>query len=161
MSAAEFAAAHASWCALAADGPYDGPALDLGTPSATQPRLVHPGWIPFAQDWGGNHLAVGTVPGPAGRAGQVLEFGRDLPDGPIVRAHSILRLFALSAATGTTMSWAIGLKRVILRDITSVDLTGSLSDGASGPVCAPVHRPAYPLLAVVATDAPRGGGCLT
>lgn len=163
-SAAEIAAAHASWSALAADGPYDGPAFDLGTPSVTLPRLVHPGWIPFAQDGGGNHLAVDTVPGPAGRAGQVLEFGPDLYEGPVVRADSIvdflagrrhtppripdldtmvrpatprpllpedvpptcqsLRLFALSSVTGTTIARAAGVKRVILRDITSVDLEG-------------------------------------
>lgn len=35
------------------------------------------GWIPFAYDWGGNHLGVDVNPGPAGQVGQVINFGRD------------------------------------------------------------------------------------
>lgn len=34
-------------------------------------------WIPFAGDWGGNHIAVDLNPGPNGRVGQVINFGRD------------------------------------------------------------------------------------
>lgn len=90
----EIATEHANWAALAAEGHYDGVAYDLGKPGATALRLVHPGWIPFARDWGGNHLAVDTVPGSTGVAGQVLEFGRDLPDGPLVRADSIVDFLA-------------------------------------------------------------------
>lgn len=42
------------------------PAVDLGAPDVTQPRMTHPGWVPFAVDGGGNYLAVDTVPGPGG-----------------------------------------------------------------------------------------------
>lgn len=34
-------------------------------------------WIPFAHDWGGNHIGVDLDPGPNGRVGQVINFGRD------------------------------------------------------------------------------------
>lgn len=94
LSAEAIAQAHQNWSELATDGPYDGVALDLGRPGATAPRLLHPGWIPFASDGGGNHLAVDTVPGPAGVAGQVLEFGRDLHDGAVVHADSVLDFLA-------------------------------------------------------------------
>jgi cell wall assembly regulator SMI1 len=34
-------------------------------------------WIPISHDWGGNHIGVDLDPGPAGRVGQVINFGRD------------------------------------------------------------------------------------
>ena len=34
-------------------------------------------WIPIAHDWGGNHVGVDLDPGPNGRVGQVINFGRD------------------------------------------------------------------------------------
>ena len=34
-------------------------------------------WIPIAHDWGGNHIGVDLDPGPSGRVGQVINFGRD------------------------------------------------------------------------------------
>ena len=46
-------------------------------PNAIQSAYAHPGWIPIARDWGGNYLAVDLAPGPAGRWGQVIIFGRD------------------------------------------------------------------------------------
>ncbi|KAI9802030.1 MAG: hypothetical protein M1825_003086 [Sarcosagium campestre] len=44
---------------------------------AIQSVYAHPGWIPLARDWGGNNLAVDLAPGPAGKWGQVIIFGRD------------------------------------------------------------------------------------
>ena len=44
---------------------------------AIQKAYAHPGWIPLARDWGGNNLAVDLSPGPAGKWGQVILFGRD------------------------------------------------------------------------------------
>ncbi|RKF56208.1 Glucan synthesis regulatory protein [Golovinomyces cichoracearum] len=38
---------------------------------------AHPAWIPMVRDWGGNNLAVDLAPGPAGKWGQVILFGRD------------------------------------------------------------------------------------
>ncbi|WP_341528701.1 SMI1/KNR4 family protein [Nostoc sp. UHCC 0302] len=34
-------------------------------------------WIPFAYDWGGNHLGIDLDPGVKGTVGQVINFGRD------------------------------------------------------------------------------------
>lgn len=42
-----------------------------------QPRYTSPHWVPLARDWGGNCIAVDLDPGPAGRYGQIILFGRD------------------------------------------------------------------------------------
>lgn len=44
---------------------------------AIQKAYSHPGWIPLARDWGGNNIAVDLAPGPAGKWGQIILFGRD------------------------------------------------------------------------------------
>lgn len=44
---------------------------------AIQKAYAHPGWIPLARDWGGNNLAVDLAPGPVGKWGQIIIFGRD------------------------------------------------------------------------------------
>ena len=44
---------------------------------AIQKAYAHPGWIPLARDWGGNNLAIDLAPGPMGKWGQVIIFGRD------------------------------------------------------------------------------------
>ncbi|KAJ5661594.1 uncharacterized protein N7477_009210 [Penicillium maclennaniae] len=49
----------------------------LNPPGAVQKAYAHHGWIPVARDWGGNHLAIDLAPGPAGKWGQVIIFGRD------------------------------------------------------------------------------------
>jgi cell wall assembly regulator SMI1 len=46
-------------------------------PNAVQKAYVHPSWIPLARDWGGNCIAVDLAPGPTGKFGQVIIFGRD------------------------------------------------------------------------------------
>ncbi|KAJ5081378.1 hypothetical protein NUU61_009642 [Penicillium alfredii] len=50
---------------------------DSQPPGAVQKAYAHPGWIPLARDWGGNHIAIDLAPGPAGKWGQVIIFGRD------------------------------------------------------------------------------------
>jgi cell wall assembly regulator SMI1 len=50
---------------------------DSQPPKAVQRAYAHPKWIPLARDWGGNNLAVDLAPGPAGRWGQIIIFGRD------------------------------------------------------------------------------------
>lgn len=50
---------------------------DSQPPGAVQKAYAHPGWIPLTRDWGGNHLAIDLAPGPAGKWGQVIIFGRD------------------------------------------------------------------------------------
>ncbi|PQE13845.1 glucan synthesis regulatory protein [Rutstroemia sp. NJR-2017a BBW] len=50
---------------------------DSQPPNAIQKVYAHPAWIPLARDWGGNNLAVDLAPGPAGKWGQVILFGRD------------------------------------------------------------------------------------
>ncbi|KAK2765919.1 Cell wall assembly regulator [Arachnomyces sp. PD_36] len=50
---------------------------DSQPPKAIQKAYAHPSWIPLARDWGGNNIAVDLAPGPAGKWGQVIIFGRD------------------------------------------------------------------------------------
>ncbi|RMD43067.1 hypothetical protein DV735_g2064, partial [Chaetothyriales sp. CBS 134920] len=50
---------------------------DSQPPKAVQKAYAHPGWIPLARDWGGNNLAVDLAPGPMGKWGQIIIFGRD------------------------------------------------------------------------------------
>ena len=44
---------------------------------AVQCLFAHPGWIPLTYDSGGNWLGVDLAPGPQGKVGQVILFGRD------------------------------------------------------------------------------------
>lgn len=44
---------------------------------AIQKAYAHSGWIPLARDWGGNNIAVDLAPGPVGKWGQIIIFGRD------------------------------------------------------------------------------------
>jgi cell wall assembly regulator SMI1 len=46
-------------------------------PNAVQKAYAHPSWIPLARDWGGNCIAVDLAPGPMGKWGQIIIFGRD------------------------------------------------------------------------------------
>lgn len=50
---------------------------DSCPPEAVKPVYAHPGWIPLAKDFNGNNIAVDLSPGPKGRVGQVILFGRD------------------------------------------------------------------------------------
>jgi cell wall assembly regulator SMI1 len=46
-------------------------------PNSVQKAYAHAGWIPLVRDWGGNNLAVDLAPGPGGKWGQIILFGRD------------------------------------------------------------------------------------
>ncbi|KAF2404582.1 cell wall assembly and cell proliferation coordinating protein [Trichodelitschia bisporula] len=46
-------------------------------PNTVQKAYAHPAWIPLARDWGGNLIAVDLAPGPMGKWGQIILFGRD------------------------------------------------------------------------------------
>jgi internalin A len=46
-------------------------------PGAIQEHYIDRGWIPIAHDHGGNHLGIDLNPGPQGRPGQIINFGRD------------------------------------------------------------------------------------
>lgn len=50
---------------------------DSQPPGAVRKAYVNPAWIPLVRDWGGNCIAVDLAPGPAGKWGQVIIFGRD------------------------------------------------------------------------------------
>ncbi|BAU95124.1 hypothetical protein N24_0862 [Corynebacterium suranareeae] len=69
-------------------------AYDKGSPGVTQPRILHPGWIPFAHDYGGNVLGIDLVPGPNGVPGQILQYGREFHDGPVRCADSLIDFLA-------------------------------------------------------------------
>lgn len=46
-------------------------------PGVVKERYANRLWIPFSDDWGGNHIGIDLDPGPNGRVGQVINFGRD------------------------------------------------------------------------------------
>lgn len=94
LSSSEIIQRHKEWSDLAACGPNTGVAYEKGAPGVTQLRLLHPGWIPFAHEYGGNVLGIDLVPGPNGIAGQILEYGRDLYEGPIRHADSLIDFLA-------------------------------------------------------------------
>ena len=50
---------------------------DSQPPKAIHKAYAHPSWIPLARDWGGNNIAVDLAPGPMGKWGQIILFGRD------------------------------------------------------------------------------------
>ena len=50
---------------------------DSQPPKAIQKAYSHPSWIPLVRDWGGNNIGVDLAPGPMGKWGQVILFGRD------------------------------------------------------------------------------------
>jgi len=49
-------------------------------PNAIQKKYSLPGWLPLLSDREGNHVGIDLDPGPAGRVGQVINFGRDEED---------------------------------------------------------------------------------
>jgi cell wall assembly regulator SMI1 len=61
----------------------DGSATDFDSACSSfpvgfvRPVYFDPGWIPLTYDSGGNHVGVDLNPGPQGRRGQVIVFGRD------------------------------------------------------------------------------------
>ncbi|BAO41345.1 KNR4/SMI1 homolog [Kluyveromyces marxianus DMKU3-1042] len=46
-------------------------------PLAIQPVYAHSGWIPLVTDNAGNHIGIDLAPGPKGKYGQVILFGRE------------------------------------------------------------------------------------
>ncbi|KAL4883096.1 hypothetical protein BJY04DRAFT_33321 [Aspergillus karnatakaensis] len=78
---------------------------DSQPPGAVQKAYAHPAWIPLARDWGGNCIAIDLAPGPAGKWGQVIIFGRDY-DCKYVIARSwatFLAAFADDICSGKTV----------------------------------------------------------
>ena len=73
---------------------------------AVQKAYAHPGWIPLARDWGGNNLAVDVAPGPAGKWGQVIIFGRDY-DCKYVVARSWAAFLAMVADDLNSEKWFV------------------------------------------------------
>ena len=69
---------------------------DSQPPKAIQKAYAHPSWISLARDWGGNNIAVDLAPGPAGKWGQVILFGRDY-DTKYVVARSWAHFLAIVA----------------------------------------------------------------
>ncbi|KAI9786880.1 MAG: Cell wall assembly regulator [Geoglossum umbratile] len=79
---------------------------DSQPPDAIQKAYAHPGWIPLVRDWGGNNLAIDLAPGPAGKWGQVILFGRDY-DCKYVVARSWAALLATVADDLGTEKWFV------------------------------------------------------
>lgn len=75
-------------------------------PNSVQKAYAHAGWIPLVRDWGGNNLAVDLAPGPNGRWGQVILFGRDY-DTKYVIARSWGAFLALVADDLNSGKWFV------------------------------------------------------
>ncbi|KAI9049543.1 hypothetical protein LZ554_006571 [Drepanopeziza brunnea f. sp. 'monogermtubi'] len=73
---------------------------------AIQKVYAHPAWIPLVRDWGGNNLAVDLAPGPTGKWGQVILFGRDY-DCKYVVARSWSAFLATFADDLNSGKWEI------------------------------------------------------
>ncbi|OLL22877.1 Cell wall biosynthesis/cell cycle regulator smi1 [Neolecta irregularis DAH-3] len=76
-------------------------------PEAAVRRVyAHPAWIPLGKDYTGNNLAIDLAPGPNGRWGQVILFGRD-QDVKYVVAKSWASLLASVANDLESGHWCI------------------------------------------------------
>ncbi|KAG6066833.1 hypothetical protein E4U32_005199 [Claviceps aff. humidiphila group G2b] len=75
-------------------------------PNSVQKAYAHAGWIPLVRDWGGNNLAVDLAPGPNGRWGQIILFGRDY-DTKYVVARSWGSFLALVADDLNSGKWFV------------------------------------------------------
>ncbi|KAJ2901927.1 uncharacterized protein MKZ38_001228 [Zalerion maritima] len=74
--------------------------------NAIQKAYAHPGWIPLVRDWGGNNLAVDLAPGPTGRWGQIILFGRDY-DTKYVVARSWAHFLGIFADDLSSGKWYV------------------------------------------------------
>ncbi|KHO00298.1 Glucan synthesis regulatory protein [Metarhizium album ARSEF 1941] len=74
--------------------------------NSVQKAYAHGGWIPLVRDWGGNNLAVDLAPGPNGRWGQIILFGRDY-DTKYVVARSWAAFLALVADDLNSGKWFV------------------------------------------------------
>jgi cell wall assembly regulator SMI1 len=79
---------------------------DSQPPGAIQKVYAHPAWIPLARDWGGNNLAVDLAPGPTGKWGQIILFGRDY-DCKYVVARSWSAFLAVVADDLNSAKWFV------------------------------------------------------
>lgn len=79
---------------------------DCIPPNSVQKAYAHSGWIPLVRDWGGNNLAVDVAPGPGGRWGQIVMFGRDY-DTKYVVARSWGAFLALVADDLNSGKWFV------------------------------------------------------
>ncbi|RCI16967.1 hypothetical protein L249_2064 [Ophiocordyceps polyrhachis-furcata BCC 54312] len=79
---------------------------DSVPPKAVERAYAHLGWIPLVRDWGGNNLAVDLAPGPNGRWGQIILFGRDY-DTKYVVARSWAAFLALVADDLNSGKWFV------------------------------------------------------
>ncbi|CCJ29984.1 unnamed protein product [Pneumocystis jirovecii] len=73
---------------------------------AVRPVYAHPKWIPLGKDFEGNNIAVDLAPGPTGRWGQVILFGRD-QDIKCVVAQSWASFLAILADDLEEGDWTI------------------------------------------------------
>ncbi|HPO97721.1 MAG TPA: SMI1/KNR4 family protein [Bacillota bacterium] len=55
---------------------------------AVREEYINEGWIPFIKDFGGNFIGIDLKPGPKGKSGQIINFGRD-EDEKLVIADSV------------------------------------------------------------------------
>ena len=122
---------------------------------AIQKAYAHPGWIPLARDWGGNNLAVDLAPGPVGKWGQVIIFGRDY-DCKYVVARSWAAFLAMVADDLQSGKWFVEeeSQELKLREFKTTTVEPAYLDilrwrmdqkyGRKGPRRRPGHGPGSP-----------------
>ncbi|WP_433479104.1 SMI1/KNR4 family protein [Spirillospora sp. CA-142024] len=69
--------------------PWRRTVFDAQPPNTVRRSPLRPSWIRFADDTGGNWLAVDMDPAPNGRPGQVIAVGVDYTEGPAYVADSV------------------------------------------------------------------------
>ncbi|CEP21003.1 unnamed protein product [Cyberlindnera jadinii] len=71
-------------------------------PGAVEPVYAHPMWIPLVTDLAGNNIGVDLAPGPNGKVGQVIVFGRDFDVKFVLANHwgDFLLMFANDLEAG-------------------------------------------------------------
>ncbi|KAL6849410.1 Cell wall assembly regulator [Amphichorda felina] len=79
---------------------------DCVPPGAVRKAYAHSGWIPLVRDWGGNNIAVDLAPGPKGKWGQIILFGRDY-DTKYVVARSWAAFLAVVADDLNSGKWFV------------------------------------------------------
>lgn len=89
LSIADVRTAWEGWNEILADDDFDLHGFSSSVaPGVVKERYANRRWIPFSHDWGGNHIGVDLDPGPRGRVGQVINFGRD-EDAKYVLGHTV------------------------------------------------------------------------
>ena len=82
LSVSEIRAQWDNWMSLETEDLNEELAASMSSqpPGVIKPLYLNAKWVPFTHDGGGNHSGLDLDPGPRGRLGQVIAFGRDVEE---------------------------------------------------------------------------------